>query len=597
MPIQQLPLIKGSGKNFHDADYVDLLPVNMLATPKQVLNSNGYLRSFPGIDKRSDVSGASRCSQWNTSQNALYRVLGGKLYKSSEQVGDVSGSGRVSMAYSYNSQAVAAAGVMKLYRYDGEVKTLSNWPKKIVEQEGYTRTVKEWDHKTGNTDYIQFAAADIDGSITITITPKTASGVTGAALIVAESQWGIQVSQSRPETNTPYITALMVKGTKAKGSKITIEYTFNPNLPTSATDADKVDISHFKAVQVVDEVSIEYAQYEIGTVREIVRARGRYVWVKDGTDTFGITDLEDESHPDQFSPFYRAESQPDGIVGIGVWRDFVVAFGTSTIEYFSLTGATTAGAALYVAQPSLMVQKGIAGTYCKAPFADSFAFISNQATGAPSVYVISQGQASPIATASIEKVLREYAADELATGVMETLRFDSHEMLIIHLPRHVLCYDASASQNGPQWCVLKTGLYDDVYRAIDLMYEGNVITCGDKSEAVTGQLNFASSAQYGVSQEHLLFTPLVKADGARLFDLELESSTGVAQMAERIFYSAATDGINFGTEMPVAWNAPFRYDQRAIWRRIGRVRKNISFRFRIITSAPVTLSGCSVRAE
>lgn len=60
MPIQQPPLMKGSGKNFRDADYVDLLPVNMLATPKQVLNSNGYLRSFPGIDKRSDVAGVSR---------------------------------------------------------------------------------------------------------------------------------------------------------------------------------------------------------------------------------------------------------------------------------------------------------------------------------------------------------------------------------------------------------------------------------------------------------------------------------------------------------------------------------------------------------
>lgn len=31
MPIQQLPLIKGVGKNFKTADYIDYLPVNMLA--------------------------------------------------------------------------------------------------------------------------------------------------------------------------------------------------------------------------------------------------------------------------------------------------------------------------------------------------------------------------------------------------------------------------------------------------------------------------------------------------------------------------------------------------------------------------------------
>ncbi|HHI3365293.1 TPA: packaged DNA stabilization protein [Escherichia coli] len=31
MPIQQLPLMKGVGKDFQNADYIDYLPVNMLA--------------------------------------------------------------------------------------------------------------------------------------------------------------------------------------------------------------------------------------------------------------------------------------------------------------------------------------------------------------------------------------------------------------------------------------------------------------------------------------------------------------------------------------------------------------------------------------
>ncbi|MBI0520864.1 DNA stabilization domain protein, partial [Pectobacterium parmentieri] len=44
-------------------------------------------------------------------------------------------------------------------------------------------------------------------------------------------------------------------------------------------------------------------------------------------------------------------------------------------------------------------------------------------------------------------------------------------------------------------------------------------------------------------------------------------------------------------------NSPFRYDQRAIWPVVGRVRKNIGFKFRIITKSPVTLSGLQVRIE
>ena len=342
----------------------------------------------------SDVAGTSRGAEYNTSQNAVYRVMGGNLYKGDSSVGDVAGASRVSMAHGRTSQAVCVNGNVVEYRYDGTTKTIANW--------------------------------SVDSGFT---------------------------------------------------------------------------------------------QYELGSARDVTRLRGRYAWAKDNSDSWFITDLEDESHPDRYSAEYRAESQPDGIIGIGTWRDFIVCFGSSTIEYFSLTGTTTVGAALYVTQPSLMVQKGIAGTYCKTPFADSYAFISHPATGAPSVYLIGSGQASPIATATIEKIIRSYTAGELAAGVMETLRFDSHELLIIHLPRHVLVYDVSSSQNGPQWCVLKTGLYDDVYRAIDFMYEGNQITCGDKLEAIKGQLQFDISSQYEKQQEHLLFTPLFKADNARVFDL------------------------------------------------------------------------------
>ncbi|WP_337232187.1 packaged DNA stabilization protein [Citrobacter portucalensis] len=472
MPIQQLPLIKGVGKNFKTADYIDYLPVNMLATPKEVLNSSGYLRSFPGVTKLSDVAGTSRGAEYNTSQNAVYRVMGGKLYRSDSAVGDVAGTSRVSLAHGRTSQAVCVNGNVVEYRYDGTTKTIANWP-----------------------------------------------------------------------------------------------------------------------------VDSGYTQYELGSARDVTRLRGRYAWAKDNSDSWFITDLEDESHPDRYSAEYRAESQPDGIIGIGTWRDFIVCFGSSTIEYFSLTGTTTVGAALYVAQPSLMVQKGIAGTYCKTPFADSYAFISHPATGAPSVYLIGSGQASPIATATIEKIIRSYTAGELATGVMEALRFDSHELLIIHLPRNVLVYDVSSSQNGPQWCVLKTGLYDDVYRAIDFMYEGNQITCGDKLEAIKGQLQFDISSQYEKQQEHLLFTPLFKADNARVFDLEVESSTGVAQYADRLFLSATTDGINYGREQMIEQNEPFVYDKRVIWKRIGRMRRIIGFKMRVITKSPVTLSGCQIRIE
>lgn len=472
MPIQQLPLMKGTGKDYRNADYIDYLPVNMLATPKEVLNSNGYLRSFPGIGKLSDVNGASRGAEFNTAQNAVYRVMGGKLYKGDDEVGGVEGVDRVPMAHGRTSQAVCVNGQIIEYRYDGTTKVISNWP-----------------------------------------------------------------------------------------------------------------------------VGSGYTQYELGSARDLTRLRGRYAWSKDGTDSWFISDLEDESHPDRNSAEYRAESQPDGIIGIGTWRDFVVCFGTTTTEFFSLTGASTAGSALYVANPAYMVPKGIAGTFCKCVYMDAYAVLSNPATGAPSVYLIDSGRATPIATASIEKIIRSYTADELSTTVMEALRFDSHELLIIHLPGHVLVYDGASSQNGPQWCILKSGLQDEAYRGIDFMYEGNSITCGDKLSGIKGALKFDASSQYDEQQEHLIFTPLFRADNGRVFDFELESSGGVAQYADRLFLSATTDGINYGREQMIEQNSPFVYDRRVIWKRVGRIRKSIGFKVRVITKSPVTLSGAQIRIE
>lgn len=400
-------------------------------------------------------------------------MLGTKLYRSGVEIGEVPGSKRVSMACSYNSQAIGANGLLMLFRYDGDIKYMTNWP--------------------------------------------TSSG---------------------------------------------------------------------------------YTQYELGTLRDLCRNRSRYVWSKDGSDSFFISDLEDESKPDRYAAEYRAESQPDGIIGIDDWRDFVVCFGTKTTEYFSLTGnASAVGVAIYQAQPSMMVQKGIAGTYCKTKYADTHAIISHPATGAPSVYLINSGSVQQIATASIERILQDYTEEELSTGVMESTRFEAHELLIIHLPRHVLVYDGSVNQGGMQWTVLKTGLGDDVHSAIDYVYEGNQITCADKFSPVVGVLDKSLTSQYGQQQEHLLYTPLFKADNARAFDFELESATGVSQFAEQMFISATTDGINYGKEQLIPWNSPFRYDQRAILQRIGRIRRNIGFKIRIVTSSPVTLSGCQVRLE
>ncbi|MGP6463301.1 packaged DNA stabilization protein [Pantoea agglomerans] len=591
MAVIQLPIVKGAGKCADIADYVDLLPENMLAVQKDVLSAAGYMHSVPGIVKTIDVDGVSRGAEYNTKQNAVFRVAGGVLYSGTEsQNVAIPGSGRVSMAHSYNSQGIAAGG--KLYYYQYSEKTLAvleNWPKTVIEQAGYEKTLSTWTHVDGRDDAFYVPAESLDGKITITLTPTKSDGTNGEALTISEAQWGSEQKQDKPDGGGPYLTEVIVTGEKAAGSVVTLTWKFNGG-GTDATAAS-VDLK-------VDEVALDYAQYELGSVRDICHNRSRYIWVKDGADNFGITDLEDETHPDQYRPFYRAESMPDGIQGIASWRDMVVCFGTATTEYFSLTGSTSGTDSVYIAQPSLMNDIGIAGTFCKCHYGESFAVLSHPATGTPGIYLIDSGSKTELSTPTIRKILAGYSAAELSAGVLEHVQFDGHDLLIVHLPQHVLCFDSAVSaRSGAQWCILKSGLYSDVWRAIDLVWNGSVITLGDKREGVFGALDFTLASQYGGASELLLYTPLAKADNSLLFDLQLESAAGLSAHAEQCFVAATTDGVTYGREQLIPSNSTFRYDQRVLLRRIGRCRKNIGFRFRFVTSSPASLAQCQLRSN
>ncbi|HIE4798961.1 TPA: packaged DNA stabilization protein [Serratia marcescens] len=584
----QLPLMRGLKKHAATVDYGDVLPVNMLAVVQPVLNASGYMRSFPGLSERQSVDGASRGAEYNTKQSLVYRVCGGYLYAGGEQTEAViPGKGRARLAHSYNSQGIGADGKLLLYHYDDkELKTLENWPERVIEQEGYEKTLSTWAHSEGSSDAFYVPEEAMKGKISITITPTNAAGVSGEGITIEEERWGSEINQEKPDDDVPWLTKIIVTGNKRSGTLVTLSWEFN---------GPGVDASQVSVDLTVTEVATDYAQYEIGTVGDICHNRSRYVWVKEGSDTFGVTDLEDESHPDRFRPFYRAESMPDGILGVDNWRDLVVCFGSATIEYFSLTGSSVATDPIYIAQPSLMVNVGIAGRHCKVRFGDSFAILSHPSSGAPSVYLIDSGSKKRIASRQIEKMLLSYSAEELAQAVMESVRFEAHELLIIHLARHVLCFDASVSVDGAQWCLLASGLDGAPHRAVDYLYDGAGVSVADKREGRIGVLDMSSAAQYDDAGELLLFTPLLKADNTPLFDFELESSGGLALFAEKLFLSATTDGITYGREQLVKSDDRYRYDARILWPQVGRCRKNIGFRVRLITRTPVSLAQCQLR--
>ena len=115
----QIPIISGI---YSDAagDFRTSLPRNMIPVPKQQGISNGYLRPAEGVELLATGSGGDRGGiNWD---GVLYRVMGTKLCSiaadgTPTEIGEVGGSGPVSMDYSADRLGIASDG--KLWYWDG----------------------------------------------------------------------------------------------------------------------------------------------------------------------------------------------------------------------------------------------------------------------------------------------------------------------------------------------------------------------------------------------------------------------------------------------------------------------------------------------
>lgn len=115
----QIPILSGITTD-ENADFRTAYPKNMIPVPKDQGISNGYLRPSDGIEQLGTGPGVDRGSiNWN---GVNYRVMGTKLVSvdssgATTELGDVGGSGQVTMDYSFDLLAIASSG--NFFYWDG----------------------------------------------------------------------------------------------------------------------------------------------------------------------------------------------------------------------------------------------------------------------------------------------------------------------------------------------------------------------------------------------------------------------------------------------------------------------------------------------
>ena len=383
---------------------------------------------------------------------------------------------------------------------------------------------------------------------------------------------------------------------------------FTENTAATFTNIRVQEVTHGLLLSFPDPVwSIESTEpttpdipgtdFDLGTVIDAVRNRGRYIWIRENSGMFGVTDLQNEQRPDYIAPFYSAEAEPDRNIAVDAWKGYVVIFGRYTIEYFGLTGNPNQ---IYAPVQSLTVRAGIVGLGCKSQYLDSFAIIGGPEFEAPSIYLIGQGTYREIATRRIQKILRSYTIEEIERATyMEPVKFDAHDFLVIHLPDDVLIYDHNASGEGNfAWSVLKSDIRgNNPYRGIYHVNNGNQWTAADKQQSILSRFSYDDARHIGQEVEYIVNTPMVQVRNRRVYDLQIDSVPGRTNTSRGLGYSVTLDGITYGQEHFIPFDSPRDYTRRILARRLGYVRNNVGFRLRWTTDTPSAISDFRVRIE
>ena len=106
-----VPIIRGD--KVEGADYVDFLPKNMLAVPKEIRGAAGYMLAHDGLKLINNELGKTydRGAIYNERQQKHLRVIGDRLYSvntdgSTTNIGEILGNEQASLAYSFNSTLI-----------------------------------------------------------------------------------------------------------------------------------------------------------------------------------------------------------------------------------------------------------------------------------------------------------------------------------------------------------------------------------------------------------------------------------------------------------------------------------------------------------
>lgn len=330
---------------------------------------------------------------------------------------------------------------------------------------------------------------------------------------------------------------------------------------------------------------------DLGVVKDVVWMDGYFI-TTDATSIV-VTELDDPTSVDPLK-YGSSEADPDSIMALGERRGELIAFNRRTTEIFFDAG--TLGFP-FERNRGAQVDKGIVGTHARCKFLETYAMCGSGHNEQPQIYLLGEGQAIPISTRGIDRILSRISEADLANIVLEAREGNGAKELYVHLPDQTLVYSHLATEalGKPVWYRLASGIYGtEQYRPRNFVLAYDAWHCGDIGSIDLGVLTDDHDLQFGAVSIWQFDCQLVYSEGhgAICHSLELVGFYGRALPGDepRTFMSWTDDGVTFSEERAARTGFVGQRSLRVAWRRNGFFRQWRAYRFRGVTGTPVSYS-------
>lgn len=283
---------------------------------------------------------------------------------------------------------------------------------------------------------------------------------------------------------------------------------------------------------------------------------------------------------------FSAESDPDDIVTLQVYKNKLYVGGSETIEEFQNIGGQ-------FQRTGFFVDKGVFAKFSIIATNNAFMWIGGGTNESPAIWTLNGSQPQKVSTTAIDSALQDFSQEEIDAAFAYSYAQNGAYFVGFSLPTRTFEFNTITSRWNERKSKVKTdrGLTEVVrWRVNSLGTAFNVVLCGDSQDGRIGVIGVDTFTEY---DEEIIRTIAIRplanlGDALAITQVEATFESGVGDLVTtdpQIRLETSNDGHSYNDELSRAIGKVGQFFRRAIWYRLGRFPRFAVFRF--IMSDPV----------